>query len=62
MIIKGIEEARNFGIKQAKEEYLLFLDKYNFFEDNFIEELINGIDKTLPSVLVFRYELYNETS
>ena len=60
--IKGIEEARNFGIEQAKGEYLLFLDINNFFEDNFIEVLINEIDKSFPDILIFRYELYNETT
>ena len=60
--ITGKEKAWNFGIEQAKGEYLLFLDINNFFEDNFVEELINEIDKKHPDILIYRYELYNETS
>ena len=41
---------------------MLFLDINNFFDYNFIEEIINEIDKTFPDILIFRYELYNETS
>ena len=60
--IKKIEEVRIFGIEKAKGEYLLFLDINNSFDYNFIEEIINEIDKTIPDILIFRYELYNETS
>ena len=59
--IKKIEEVRIFGIEKAKGEYLLFLDINNSFDYNFIEEIINEIDKTLH-ILIFSYELYNETS
>ena len=59
--IKRIEETRIFGIEKAKGEYLLFLDINNSFDYNFIEEIINEIDKTLH-ILIFSYELYNETS
>ena len=60
--VTGVEKARNFGIEHAKGEYLLFLDINNFFEDNFMEELINEVDKTHPDILIYRYELFNETS
>ena len=59
--IKKIEEVRIFGIEKAKGEYLLFLDINNSFDYNFIEEIINETDKTLH-ILIFSYELYNETS
>ena len=45
-----------------KGEYLSFLDINNFFDKNFFEELINRIDKSPPDILIYRYELYNETS
>ena len=60
--IKGIGEIRNVGIQHAKGEYLSFLDINTFFDKNFFEQLINEIEKTHPDILIYRYELYNETS
>ena len=60
--IKGIGEIRNVGIQHAKGQYLSFLDINNFFDKNFFEQLINEIEKTHPDILIYHYELYNETS
>ena len=60
--IKEIGEARNLGILHAKGEYLSFLSIENFFENNFYKELINEIDTTHSDILIYRYEIYNQTS
>ena len=59
---KGIGEARNLGILHAKGEYISFLDINNFFDSNFLKQLINEIDKTHSDILIYRYEIYNQTS
>lgn len=41
----GLSEARNYGIREAKGDYLLFVDSDDFIAENICEILINNINK-----------------
>ena len=38
---KGVSSARNHGIREAKGEYIMFLDSDDWFEDNAVEVLVD---------------------
>ena len=38
---QGLSGARNTGLKEAKGEYIAFIDSDDFIENNFLEELYN---------------------
>lgn len=39
----GLSSARNYGIKKANGEYLLFVDSDDYVSDNYVEKLYNSI-------------------
>lgn len=41
----GLSEARNYGIREARGDYLLFVDSDDFIAENICEILINNINK-----------------
>jgi glycosyltransferase involved in cell wall biosynthesis len=48
----GVSIARNIGIKEAKYDYISFLDADDWWESTFLEEIIKGIKK-YPNYKVF---------
>lgn len=55
-------EARNFGMKHAKGEFLLFLDGDDLFDPHLIEKSLNQIRKTGADICVYRaISLNNKT-
>lgn len=49
---QGVSVARNRGIKEAKNEYLCFIDADDLWENNFLEEIANLI-KDFPDAIVY---------
>lgn len=56
----GVSSARNLGIKHAKGEYLYFADPDDFLEKNFLEAIINNINKYKADLYFFGYRTINE--
>ncbi|WP_051198122.1 glycosyltransferase family 2 protein [Butyrivibrio sp. MB2005] len=48
---KGQGTARNWGIKEAKSNYIMFLDSDDCLETNTLEELKDNLDKDLDGIL-----------
>lgn len=53
----GVSEARNFGIDEARGEYLLFIDPDDWCEYTMIEELFNSISAKLVDIAVCGYSI-----
>ena len=49
---EGVSEARNYGIENAKSEYITFLDADDYWYPNFLEEMLLNIGK-FPEQKVF---------
>lgn len=49
---EGVSEARNYGIENAKSEYITFLDADDYWYPNFLEEMFLNIGK-FPEQKVF---------
>ncbi|MGF7184763.1 glycosyltransferase involved in cell wall biosynthesis [Desulfitispora alkaliphila] len=57
----GISDARNEGIKNSTGEYLMFLDSDDYWGYNFLEELVNFLQKNKkPEYVIFRNKYYYE--
>lgn len=50
---QGLSEARNTGVKEAKGEYILFLDSDDFIEKDLLERL-NESSKNNPDIIRFQ--------
>lgn len=53
---EGLGEARNIGIKNAKGDYLMFLDGDDWYEPNALSDVATLLSKHTPDVLVFNYQ------
>lgn len=53
---QGLSGARNTGIKQAKGEYIQFVDSDDFLEENVLGGLMKRIEKDDLDVLRFKYQ------
>ena len=49
----GLSDTRNYGIKKAKGEYLLFVDGDDFIKDNVLGNLVNCIEKNNNPDVIF---------
>ncbi len=52
--------ARNQGMKDAKGEYLYFVDADDFMEKDILEEVYLKIEKFNPDIIIVRADIYNE--
>lgn len=57
---KGLSAARNRGIKEAKGDYLFFLDSDDWIETNTLEVLEKQLVNNDYDVLCFKGKIYNE--
>lgn len=56
----GLGDARNYGVKKATGDYLLFMDSDDFYEKNSLKNLINFAKENQSDCVVFDYVWYDE--
>ena len=58
----GASSTRNYGMKLAIGEYLLFLDSDDYFDTTFLEKLYDKISTNDADIVVTSYKLYDDTT
>lgn len=53
----GLSDARNYGFKYAKGEYIYFMDSDDYIEDELLEKSINSIKCSNAEVVLFGYHI-----
>jgi len=53
----GTSEAKNIGIKNAKGEWILFVDSDDFIEDNYVELLIRNVIEFSLDISICGYQI-----
>ena len=56
---RGLGGARNTGIKNAKSEYICFVDSDDYVSESFIESLYNTISNDKSDIAICGYSLFN---
>lgn len=57
---KGAGSARNFGLSQAKGQYIIFLDCDDWFSDDFFKTMIDRIEVDQSDIAVCEFFIYNQ--
>ena len=57
---EGVSMARNIAIKEAKGEYLCFLDADDFLKENFLENCALKIHEKNPDCMISEFEILKE--
>lgn len=52
---EGVSHARNIGITNARGKYITFVDSDDYVEDNYIEVLVNNLEKYQADISVCNY-------
>lgn len=52
--------ARNYGMREARGEYFLFLDSDDFFSQNMLEKLYRRAERDRLDIAICRYALYDD--
>lgn len=59
----GLSDARNTGIRESKGDYLLFLDADDYWETDFLQELMERVQKdTKLDYVLFRYKKFYQNA
>ena len=60
----GVSSARNYGLREAKGEYISFIDSDDFIDKRYVESILELIDKTIDMVVLghLRYNENEKTS
>jgi glycosyltransferase involved in cell wall biosynthesis len=58
----GLSDARNFGVKKAKGDYLLFLDSDDYYDTNILKNLNDELNKEAVDVLRYQVARVYENS
>ena len=56
----GVSDTRNIGIKNATGDYITFIDADDLYKENFIETMVNYIEKYNVDIVRCNYEVINE--
>lgn len=56
---KGVVETRHRGIQEADTEYIMFMDNDDFIDNDYIEVLLNEIEKTKSDIVITGYRRAN---
>ena len=56
---RGVVETRHRGIQEAKTEYIMFMDNDDFIDDDYVEVLLNEIEKTGMDIVISGYRRAN---
>lgn len=57
---KGAGSARNFGLSQAKGQYIIFLDCDDWFSDDFFKTMIDRIGVDQSDIAICEFFIYNQ--
>lgn len=58
----GVSDTRNIGIKSATGDYITFIDADDFYKNNFIETMVNYIEKYNVDIIRCNYEVINNNN
>lgn len=58
----GLSDARNVGIFYSTGDYILFLDSDDYWDCNFLHELVSMAEENNPDYIFFRHKCYYQKS